>query len=115
MMDTWKQPAVRVRTTSGGVDQYGEPVPGETVEEPLPDCLFAPGGTSEPVSAGAAPVVSQPTAYWPGEWPDLQPADRVRVGGVLYRVEGRPAAWPRGLVATLASVDTAVEEHPWGA
>lgn len=95
----------RLRTAPGGTDQYGERVPGETVEEALPDALLAPGGTSEPVTAGAAPVLSSPTLYWPGQWPDLTAADRVRVGGTVYRVEGRPASWPMGLAVTLAAVE----------
>lgn len=93
----------RLRTVPGGTDQYGERVPGETVEESLPDALLAPGGTSEPVTAGAAPVLSSPTLYWPGQWPDLTAADRVRVGGTVYRVEGAPAHWPMGLALTLAA------------
>lgn len=109
-MKPWKQAVTRLRTTPGDKDQYGERMPGQTVEEPLPDALFAPGGTSEPVMAGAAPVLSSPTLYWPGQWPDLTATDRVRVGGVIYRVEGRPADWPMGLVATLAAVEPKTKE-----
>lgn len=109
-MKAWKQAVTRLRTAPGARDQYGERMPGQTVEEPLPDALFAPGGTSEPVAAGSAPVLSSPTLYWPGQWPDITATDRVRVGATTYRVEGRPADWPMGLVATLAAVEPTTQE-----
>ena len=57
---------IRLRAGEAGEDQYGEPIPGQVVESPLPPALFAPGGTSEPVAAGAAPVRSAPAlARWP--------------------------------------------------
>lgn len=91
----------RLRAGEAGEDQYGEPIPGPVAEEPLPEALFAPGGTSEPVAAGSAPVVSQPTLYWRGQHPDVKSSDMLRIAGVTYRVEGAPARWPRGTVVTL--------------
>lgn len=91
----------RLRAGEAGEDQYGEPIPGQVVESPLPPALFAPGGTSEPVAAGSAPVVSQPTLYWRGQHPDVKSSDMLRIAGVTYRVEGAPARWPRGTVVTL--------------
>ncbi|WP_168708054.1 hypothetical protein [Actinomyces procaprae] len=104
-------PVVRVRAGPGTTDRYGERVPGPDVETELPPALFAPGGTSEPVTVGAAPVISSPTLYWRGAWPDVLASDRLRVHGTVYRVEGAPARWPSGLVVTLAA---ATDPHETG-
>lgn len=101
ILDGWTVPVTRRRQTAGGVDQYGDPVPGRWLDEPLPDALFAPGGTSEPVQAGAAPVISTPTVYWPGRRVDIAAADRLVVDGTTWDIEGRPAHWPLGTAATL--------------
>ena len=110
-MDRWKVPVQRVRTMPGAVDQYGEPIPGEQVPADLPPALFAPGGTSEPVSAGATPVISEPSVYWRGEWPDVVATDLLVIGGVAYRVEGAPASWPMGLKVTLRGVEAGGQVH----
>lgn len=101
MLDAWTVTVVRHRQTPAGVDQYGDPIPGQWLDEPLPDALFAPGGTSEPVQAGAAPVISTPTVYWPGRRVDIAAADRLVVDGTTWDIEGRPAHWPLGTAATL--------------
>jgi hypothetical protein len=100
----WLTPVVRIREEDGGTDQYGEPIPGADVETDLPSALFAPGGTSEPVQPGAAPVISTPTLYWPGQHPDVTASDRLRVAGVTYQVDGKPAVWPKGLAVTCKGV-----------
>lgn len=92
---------MRLRAGDGGTDQYGEAVPGPVLESALPPALFNPGGTSEPVTAGSAPVVSQPTLYWRGQHPDIRSSDLLRIAGTTYRVEGAPARWPKGSVVTL--------------
>lgn len=107
MNRSWTTPVVRIHTEAGDVDQYGEPIPGAQIQEPLPRGLFAPGASSEPVSPGAAPVITAPTVYWPGQWPDLCASDVLLIGGVRYQVEGDPARWPMGLVATLRAVTEA--------
>lgn len=103
VMDGWRVTVTRLRTVPDGTDQYGEPVPGTRQETPLPPALLAPGGTSEPVTPGAAPVLSAPTLYWAGQWPDVTAADLLRVSGTTWRVEGAPARWPMGTVVTLAA------------
>lgn len=103
----WAVPVTRVRASPAGVDQYGESIPGPEGQEALPAGLFAPGASSEPVSQGAAPVITAPTVYWPGQWPDIIAADVLIIGGVRYQVEGDPARWPMGLVVTLRAVTEA--------
>ena len=107
MMDDWRVPVTRIRTADAGVDQYGEPIPGAEAQETLPAGMFAPGASSEPVTPGAAPVSTSPTVYWPGQWPDVIASDVLLIAGVRYQVEGDPARWPMGLVATLRAVTEA--------
>jgi hypothetical protein len=94
----------RVQT---GVDRYGEPIFGDQ-ESALPPARFDPGGISEPVEPGRAPVVTEPTLYWRNAWPDVPADARVRVRGTVYEVIGDPADWRGdslgGLVVQLRSV-----------
>lgn len=99
------EPVVRLRNEQVGEDEYRNPI-FDDVPTDLPPALFAPGGVSEPVELGRNPVVSEPTLYWPGEWPDVTHEDRLRVRGLVYAVEGQPADWRHpsnlgGLVVTL--------------
>ena len=101
----------RLRNEQTGVDRYNNPV-YSTVEADIPGALFDPGSSGETVTVGRAVLTSTPTLYWLREWPDLVAGDRVRVDGVVYEVEGRPAAWTDdlsgtdlgGLVVTLRAV-----------
>lgn len=88
------EPVSRIRAGgTSGVDRYGNPIPGADVEVALPRAAFDPGGSLEPVEVGRAPVVTTPKAYWRDVAPDVQATDRLRVRGIVYRVEGRPALW----------------------
>lgn len=113
ILNAWVVPVVRLRESERQLDQYGDPIAGSgsTASTPLPDGLFAPGTTSEPVAAGAAPVISQPAVYWNGMHPDVLPTDVLVINGTQYAVEGKPSVWPLGLVVTLK----AVEEKTWQA
>lgn len=102
--DDWFTPVVRVRVESGGVDEYGDTLPGQRTLHDLPPALFAPGGTSEPVQAGAMPVIVAPTVYWRGEHPDINAGDKLIIGGWEYEVDGEPKAWPLGLEVALKAV-----------
>lgn len=92
----WQVPVTRLRTVPGPPDRYGEPGPGGVVETELPAALFAP-------------VLSAPALYWRGRHPDVTAADRLRVNGTVYRVEGAPAHWPMGLALTLAAATDPAE------
>lgn len=113
---TWRRAVTRLRPTAGSTDAYGDTVPGPPTTEQLPDALFNPGLTTQPLDAGAAPIVQAPTVYWAGQWPDVTPGDTLVIGGIQYRVEGRPAQWPLGLSVTLTGPLTDTEEPaPWRA
>ncbi len=106
LLDSWMGPVMRVRDLPAEKDQYGDDIPGSgtTEETELPDALFGWGTSEEPVAAGATPVIHEPTAYWPDKWPDVLSTDKLRINGILYRVDGEPAKWPMGLSVTLKAV-----------
>lgn len=103
---TWRRPVIRVRVADGGTDQYGEPIPGVETRDALPPCLFAPIPTALPVAAGVAATVTDPTAYWPDEWPDVRASDVLVIDGDEWRVNGRPANWLKGLAVNLTGAET---------
>lgn len=104
----WKVKVVRRRQgASPGKDRYGNSLPGEWVDSPLPDALFAPGGTREPAEPGVAAVVSSPAVYWPGEKVDVTASDRLVVDGAVWQVDGRPAVYPLGTHVTLRGAEKA--------
>lgn len=97
-------PVTRLRRTQTGADAYNEPT-WNWVPADLPDALFAPGPSQEPGGIGRQPVITQPTLYWPHQWPDVASTDRLIVRGITYEVDGQPADWRGtavgGLVVTL--------------
>ena len=99
----------RLRAAESGPDRYGDPTYGDPTETDLAGALFAPGGTQEPVEAGRTAVITNPTLYFPGVWPDIVPTDQVRVRGDVYEVIGDPANWQLdgqgGLAVELRKVD----------
>lgn len=104
----WKARVVRRRRgASPGKDRYGNPIPGEWADSPLPDGLFAPGGTREPAEPGVAAVISSPALYWPGARVDVTASDRLVVDGAEWQVDGRPAAYPLGTHVTLKGAEKA--------
>ena len=104
----------RIRESdTGATDDYGNPIVTET-ETDIDGALFAPErDSSEVITVGRTTVSSKPTLYWFKERPDITEHDRVRVDGVEYEVDGKPAPWVDdlggtdvgGLVVTLKRVD----------
>lgn len=80
-------------------DSHGNAVPGPPAEVDVTGALFNPGGAAEPIEPGRAPVIREPELYFPRQWPDIQPADRVRVRGDDFEVVGQPPDW-RSAVGT---------------
>ena len=64
-------------STDDAEQYFHSAIYGDPVETPLPGALFAPAGTSEPIEAGRTAVITNPTLYFPGAWPDIVPTDQV--------------------------------------
>lgn len=101
---------IRKRSTGGGVDDYGDPIPGTTTEVPIHGCLVSPRESSELTSNGRAGVIIGLTVYAPPS-ADVVSTDQVIVRGTTYNVEGEPGLWaspftgPRGLQFALERVE----------
>lgn len=100
---------VRLRREQTGEDRYGNPV-FEDVESSLPGALFAPRGVIPSPEPGREPVVVEPTLYWLLDWPDVVASDRLRVRGVTYEVQSRPADWRGDITGGLTVMLRETEE-----
>lgn len=88
----------RLRPSAGSDDRYGDDTTETPGELPITGALFAPGGTQEPVQIGRAPVIAEPSLYFPRAWPDITATDKIRVRSGVYQVTGFPGDW-RGVTA----------------
>lgn len=82
----------RIRETVTGEDRYHNPTTTD-VETSIEGAFFAPAGSPELVASDRVTVSEAPTVYWLKEWPDVIATDRLRVRGVVYRVDGNPLDW----------------------
>ena len=76
-----------------GTDAFNDPIYGPDVEATIDGALFSPGGSTEAPEPGRDPIVTVPTLYFRGSWPDITATDRVRVRGQVFEVVGVPANW----------------------
>lgn len=102
---------VIVRTTGGGVDDDGYPIPGGTTRTPIPGTVIDDGSAGSYEMPGGMVVVTPMTVYFPHEV-DIDRADVVEIRGLAYRLTGEPfhnrPAWPRaGVGGTMIHVERA--------
>lgn len=83
-----------VRTTPGGTDPYGDPLPSTVERIPIVGCAVADGAaSSEPAMPGRTPVVSDFLVLPPAGSPQVLHTDQLEVRGLLCEVVGRPFEW----------------------
>lgn len=90
----------RLRRVQSGSDPYGNPTYTDT-STVLPSARFAPRDVIPSPEPGREPVVTEPTLYWKGVWPDVVASDRLTVRGVTYEVQSMPADWRGSTVGGL--------------
>ena len=80
-----------------GVDEYGDPIPGDYVEHLTLPAKFAPNNSTEPVEVGRNAVITGGTVYIRGlpAPPDIVAQDRARILGADYEIEGEIGSWQR--------------------
>lgn len=83
-------------------DDYGNDVPGADVEFDVQGCAVWPRTSSEDVRARLQVLEGLNVLAPYGT--DVRPHDRIRVGGVLYDVDGDPGEWRSSLTGTRAGV-----------
>lgn len=74
-------------------DRYGNPVTEWVTAHLSEVCLFAPGGNSESKSTLRNQTIEQPTAYFPGQFPDISVDDELGILGQRWQVIGEPGVW----------------------
>ena len=82
---------VQVITAGTATDRYGNTVEDwDNATERDEDCLVGAGGSTEPLLDARTPVDSEYDLIFQGRDPGITAADRVRVRGDVYDVNGKP-------------------------
>lgn len=91
-VDQSTETVIRVRSTPGGEDAYGDPIEGTTDELPVDGCLVAMIRSTEPTERGQAGAVTGWTVFAPAGSVFAR-TDQLRIRGVLCDVDGEVADW----------------------
>lgn len=83
---------MRIRSTPGGHDEYGDPVTSTEATCELHGCAVAPRTTADTKGRARGGVVEGLTLYCP-PGTDLVATDAVEVSGVRYRIDGEVGVW----------------------
>lgn len=97
----------RVRTTPGGHDQYGDPIPAVTTRTVLDRCTVAPRSSSELAGRGRQGVIVGLSLYGP-PGTDLVYTDQVDVDGTVYAIEGEPGRWNNPFTRSREGIEAAL-------
>jgi hypothetical protein len=81
--------------TSGGTDEYGDPIPPTWAEAEIAVYGWGPASMTEPPEAGRAEVAWTIDIYAPSSWSPA-PADHILLDGAEFEVVGYPEVWDRG-------------------
>lgn len=81
--------------TSGGTDDYGDPLPPTAEDVYVPVYGWGPATMTEPPEAGRSEVAWTMDIYAPSSW-EPAPADHVVLDGVEFEVVGHPEVWDYG-------------------
>ena len=96
-----------VRSSPGGVDQYGDPISGTTTTTVIEGCAVAPRYSTEPSERGRNGVVVGLSVYAP-TGSDILFSDTIIVDSVDYRIEGQPASWANPFTGWAPGVEVAL-------
>jgi len=99
------------RAVPGGVDQYGDPIPGTVTTHVLAGVALAPrtgGGFGDVDSRSRAGVVVGLTMYAAHD-ADIRPTDRVEIDGELWEVDGEPGRWASPFTGRLHGCQVALK------
>lgn len=81
--------------TSGGTDDYGDPLPPTASDVDVPVYGWGPATMTEPPEVGRSQVAWSMDIFAPSSWVPA-PADRVLLAGVEFEVVGHPENWDTG-------------------
>lgn len=98
---------VRVRSTPGGVDEYGDPIEGTVTRQVLDGAFTAPRESDEITNRGRAGVIVGLTLFAPYST-DLRHTDQVEVDGELFEIEGEPGRWRNPMTGREAGIQVAL-------
>lgn len=97
---------VRVRRGAGGVDAYGDPIPGAETRATIVDAFTAPRSSAD-LNEGRQGVIIGLTLYAPLDT-DLVHTDLIEVDGVLFAVDGEDGRWLHPFTGWAAGTEVAL-------
>lgn len=81
-----------VRSSSGGTDDWGDPLPGVDTRMEIENCAVAPLKSDESASADGPRLLDGWTVFAPAG-ADISAGDALEVRGRVYQVDGSPGVW----------------------
>lgn len=99
---------VRVRSTPGGTDAYGDPIASAETRVALPLAFVAPRESSDLSDRGRQGVLVGLTLFAPYD-SDLLSTDRIEVDGVLFGIDGDIGRWRNPFTAWEAGIQVSLE------
>lgn len=92
-----------------GVDQYGDPIPGDPMRIDIPGCAIAPRPLGETSERGRQGVIVGYTIYLPAGSPAILHTDQIEVRGAVREIDGEPAEWVSPFTGWTPGVEVAVK------
>lgn len=96
-----------VRTTPGGLDPHGAPLPSTETRHPLPGAFTAPRTSSD--VAGREGIVVGLTLFCSDPDADLLHTDQVEVNGTLFDIDGGVGVWRNPLNPAVDGISCALK------
>lgn len=98
---------MRIRSTSGGHDEYGDPIESTETSTELHGCAVAPRTSADTAGRARNGVVEGLTLYCP-PGTDLVATDAVEVSGVRYRIDGEVGVWSSPFGGDVGGIEVAL-------
>lgn len=97
---------VRVRRGPGGVDAYGDPIPGADTRSTIADAFTAPRSSAD-LNERRQGVIIGLTLYAPLD-ADIKHTDLIEVDGVLFEIDGEDGRWLHPFTGWRAGIEAAL-------
>lgn len=99
---------VRVRSTPGGTNQYGDPIASTVARTTIEGAFVAPRESSDIDGGGRTGVLIGLTLFAP-YGSDLRDTDDIEVDGVLFTIEGDVGQWRNPFTSWEAGASVALK------
>jgi SPP1 family predicted phage head-tail adaptor len=99
---------VRIRSSPGGVDQYGDPIPSTETRKVIAGAFVGPRESNDLSDAGRVGVIVGLSLFAPYD-ADIVKTDEIEVDGVRFTIDGEVGRWRHPLTGWEAGLTAALE------